>query len=138
MKTEHYWQNSHNSEPRQFRVLFASAGMAGSLNPSFLERSLLDAGPAPPPSQSPTSHPPPNNSSTPPAFELRLSGRCLMYITTSADCATAARALGVEDTTVEEERSYGPPGCYYKGGRLKMNRVAGGMFACSSARVPER
>ena len=109
--------------------------MVGSLTPSFLERSLLGAGAAPPPLQSPTSHRPPNNSSTSPAFELRSSGRCLMYITTSADCATAARALGVKDTTVEDDRqskrSYDPPGCYYEGGRLKMNRDGSNTGSCS-------
>ena len=49
-------------------------------------------------------------------FELKSSGRCILHIQTITTCNTAAKALGLPDTTARQDKqrkvAVDPPGCY--------------------------
>ena len=94
----------------------------------------------PAPTSSPSTLSPTTASPTlPPAlipFELKTSGHCTEHVLTVAACNEAAAALGLSDTTAENDlqskKSFDPPGCYFEGGRLKMNTDLSNTGACSS------
>jgi len=66
-------------------------------------------------------------------YELKTSGRCSTYIDSVAECSTAARSLGLSDTSPSDDGvTYDPPGCYFEAGSLKFNQ-GGNRGTCSSA-----
>lgn len=61
----------------------------------------------------------------PSKYVLKKSGECTR-ITTEAECTIAAKALGLRDTSVTDDKqrgvNYDPPYCYLEGGSLKFNK----------------
>merc|ERR1719450_1481788 len=71
-------------------------------------------------------------------YELKTSGTCSAYISTKSQCSAAARALGLSDTSAEDDRqswgvSYDPKGCYYEGGRLKHHDEGRNTGSCTDS-----
>lgn len=69
-------------------------------------------------------------------YRLVTSGRSCNRITSSYECGSAARAIGLSDTTASDDGQSGvscdPPYCYYEGGSLKFNSNGTNTGACSS------
>ena len=68
-------------------------------------------------------------------YELRPTGSCATTITSLSECAQAAKALGLTDQTVQDDRQshkgYDPPGCYFEFRRLKINLDGTNTGKCS-------
>ena len=77
----------------------------------------------------------------PPRYELITSGKCAIYINSTAVCALAAAALGQDDTSVQDDgkskSTSAPPGCYsqavrFMGYSLKMDADGTNTGSCSA------
>ena len=63
------------------------------------------------------------------------AGRPLVHVPTREECAAAATALGLRDTSVSDTKSStDPPHCFYKDGHLlfNSNTAAGSYDGCST------
>ena len=69
-------------------------------------------------------------------YEIVTSKNCASEIESIEECSRAAAAVGVADTTAEDDNQSGAPldpaGCYFEGGKLKMNVKGGNRGRCSS------
>ena len=72
----------------------------------------------------------------PAAFKRVTTGSSCQPIYTLEACEEAARQLGFQDTSAEDDRqngvSYDPPYCYYESGRLKFNHYGSNRGSCNS------
>ena len=78
-------------------------------------------------------------SSSGSSYVLVRSGSTCTRITSLSECSTAARALGLLDTTASYDEhtgsgvSYDPPYCYFEGGTLKYNSNGRNTGGCTTS-----
>jgi len=92
--------------------------------------------PTPMPTPAPTPVPTPPTPAPPVRFELKKSGTCGASVTVLTECGTAAKELGLADTTPSDDGQngviYDPPYCYFEGGSLKFNSNGNNQGSCST------
>ena len=73
------------------------------------------------------------------SYVLVKSGSTCTRITSFSECSTAARALGLSDTTASYDEhtgsgvNYDPPYCYFEGGTLKYNSNGRNTGGCTTS-----